>query len=161
MPGLKVGFQFDATDVQRLFERAPGAVRTRLRQLVEGAAIDVQREERLAAPIAVTGHLRRQIRYTFSPARLQATVWPDTPYAEAVEKGSRPRWVSVREGSPLRDWAKLKGINPYALQRSIARKGTKAHPFVEPTYDKMKPIVERNIGDGMSNLIEDLNHGRV
>lgn len=159
MAGINVGFVIDDVRVRELFQRAPAMVTSRLKSLVEAAAIDVQREMRIAAPVAVTGQLRGSIRYVVSPLQVHAVIKPEVKYAEGVEYGTKPRRVSVAEGTPLLAWAKLKGINPYALQKSIARKGTKPHPFVEPTYRKMKPVVESDIASGMTKLVEELNHG--
>ena len=146
----------DDSQVIALFNRAPEAIRRTIGQLVEGAAIDIQREMRIIAPIAVTGDLRRSIRYTYSAATLSAVIEPAANYAEDVEQGRKAHFVSVAEGTPLRAWAKLKGINPYALQNSIAKKGTKAHPFVQPTFEKMKPKVENDIASGIARLIGSL-----
>jgi hypothetical protein len=160
---MEVGFKLDDAQVRRLVQRAPAAVLAQLRQLIEAAAIDIQREMIMQAPVGVGGGagLRGSIRYKFSPTQLRAQVGPNVPYAAAVEQGSRPRWVSVREGSPLRRWARLKGINPYAVQRSIARKGTRPHPYVKPTYNRMKPIVERDIADGMVKLVRRLDSAGI
>ncbi len=159
MPGIRIGI--DDANVRAMLNRAPGEVTVRVRQLIEAGAIDVQREMRLAAPAAVTGNLRRSITYVLSPRALRAEIAPRTKYGAYVEEGRGPRLVSVAPGTPLRQWAELKGINPYALQTSIARKGTKAHPFVEPTYRKMKPRVESDIAKGIAKLVEDLSRGGI
>ena len=88
---MQIGFKLDDAQVRRLVERAPATCLNRLRQLVEGAAIDVQREMMIQAPVGVGGGagLRGSIRYTFSAAQLRADVGPNVPYAEAVEQGSR------------------------------------------------------------------------
>lgn len=165
MSASPIGFSvsFDNKRVKHLLEVAPIATRLRLRQLIEGAAIDIQREERIQAPVGVHGGsgLRGSIRYQFNAENLEAVVLPVISYAEDVEKGTQPHWTSARSGSSLYQWARLKGINPYAVQRSIARKGTKPHPFVKPTYNKMKPRVERDIASGITKLTEDLNNGRI
>jgi len=157
--GMQIGVTVDDLKVRQLFERAPAVVTRRIRTLVEAAAIDVQREMRIAAPTAVTGQLRGSIRYVVSPLQVQAIIKPESQYAIDVETGTKPHAVSVAPGTPLLAWAKLKGINPYALKASIMRKGTKPHPFVRPTYEKMKPLVEASIAMGMTKLVEELNHG--
>ena len=55
-----------------------------------------------------------------------------------VWKGSRPHWTSVRN---LEGWAYRHGINPYALQRSIAEKGTRPNPFVERAQREMRMVL--------------------
>lgn len=154
-PAVRV--DIDDTSVQEMFGRAQVELKTKVRQLIEGAAIDIQREMRLVAPVAVTGDLRKSVRYSFSVAQLRAEVSPNVPYARDVERGGKPRYESVKPGSSLRKWAELKGLNPYAVRNSIAKKGTKPHPFVEPTYDKMKPKVEADVRDGIASMVEGLN----
>ena len=161
MAGVALGVTIDAAGVRRLFERAPGAAQARMRRLIEGAAIDVQREMTIAANVGVTGHLRRSVRYQFSAPLMRAEVTPEANYAEAVEYGTRPHWVSVKPGSSLYQWARLKGINPYALQRSIARKGTKPHPFVKPTYVKMQPRVVNDVSAGITQFARELDNASV
>jgi hypothetical protein len=161
MPGIQLGFKLDDAQVKRLVERAPAAVLNHMRRLIEGAAIDVQREMRIQAPIAVTGQLRGSVRYKFNAMALRAEISPNVPYGSAIEEGRGPRKVSVAEGSPLRKWAEFKGLNPYAVQKSIAKKGTKANPFIQRTYNRMKPIVEKDIEEGMVALIRSLDNGGV
>lgn len=154
-PAIQVSI--DDAKVQAMLARAPETIQKTIRQLVEGGAIDVQREMRIAAPVAVTGELRRSVRYTFSTATLSAVIEPTSEYADEVEFGGPARYISVAEGTSLRDWADLKGINPWALRNSIAKKGVVAHPFVGPTFDKMKPVVERSMADGISDMVEGFN----
>lgn len=153
----------DSDQVVTLLKQAPGAVQTTLRQLIESAAIDIQREMIIAAPVGIHGGagLRGSIRYTLDLSNFSAEISPAISYAQDVESGTEPHYESVAEGTDLRAWADLKGINPWALQHSIEAKGTKPHPYVQPTHEKMKPIVENNIADGISKLVGDLNSGRL
>lgn len=159
MADTSLAISFDAKQVQKLLAIYPARFNSTLKRLIDGAAVDVQRELRVRSPVGATGNLRRSIRYSFSTGLVEAVVEPEAPYAEAVEYGSRPHWTSAAPGSALARWAKMRGINPYAVQKSIARKGTRAHPFVGPTYRAMKPIVERNITNGISELVQELDNG--
>lgn len=152
---------FDAREVQSLFRRYPEAATAKLTSLIEASAVDVQRDMRIAAPVGYSGDLRRAIKYRMNKASLTAEITPDVSYAQGVEEGTRPHWVSVREGSPLRRWAVQKGINPYAVQKSIAKKGTKKHPFVGPTFDKAQNYVPRDVVAGMGKFIDGVNNGRI
>lgn len=49
-----------------------------------------------------------------------------TPYGYDVEMGRGPHFVSAKE---LSGWAKSKGLNPWAVSKSIMKKGTKAQHF--------------------------------
>ena len=156
MAGMPIGFRVDNAEVLELFARAPTAVKRRLTQLVEGGAIDVQREMRQQAPVAVTGYLRRSVQYRFSPGLIQAIIEPQAKYAAAIEEGRGPHHVSVAEGTPLRDWAEFRGLDPYAVQSSIEKKGTKANPFIKRTYNIMRPRVERDIERGLLKLVQEM-----
>ena len=149
----------DSRQVDRLLERAPAATHARLGQLIEAGAIYAQRGVRVAAAVAVTGQLRNSVIYTMDADRLVAEVKPTAPYAEAVENGSKPHYVSVAEGTPLRAWAEQKGVNPFAVQASIRLNGTKPHPFVQPTFEVMKPTIEADIARGVSEFVTELNYG--
>lgn len=70
-------------------------------------------------------------------------------YAPAVEYGTRPHWAPIE---PLVEWVKLKGFAKNegsrrriarAVQIKIARKGTAAHPFMEPAFDTKKHAIIR------------------
>lgn len=149
----------DDTVVSRMFDKLPAAVVTRIGRLVEGAAIDVQRQMRILAPVAVTGQLRRSITYRYSPATLSAVIEPSVDYAADVEKGTRAHYVSAAPGSSLRAWAQQKGLDPYAVQGIIALRGTRKHPFVAPTFEMMKPKVESDIAAGIADVITESGNG--
>jgi hypothetical protein len=151
----------DARQVREVFRRAPQAAVRAINQLVEAGAIDTQAEMRRQVNVGATGHGRRAITYTTQPSTLSAKVTPNFPYALPLEEGSRPHWTSARPGSPLAKWANMKGISPYAVQRSIAKKGTKAHPFVAPTYRLMIPRVQRLVVVGMNRFVREVNSGVV
>ena len=72
-----------------------------------------------------------------SPMRF-VRVGTNAEYAAPVEKGSRPHFPPLAAITP---WAEAHGIPPFALALSIARRGTKAHPFLEPALDESKPDI--------------------
>ncbi len=146
----------DSKLVSEMLQKAPDETNKTIRSLLTGAGIDVSAALRRVAPVGVTGDLRGSTHYYFSHSDT-VVVEPTANYANAVEKGSIPHWVSVRPGTALYAWATQKGIPPYALQASIARKGTKAHPFIEPTWRIMEPQVSDDFSKGIDNLMERLN----
>lgn len=147
----------DSAQVRHMLAIAPERVKSRLNRVLNIVAIEAQREMRQQANVGVTGDLRKSVKYEV--VGLQAIIGPTASYADAVESGSRPHYVSIRPGSSLRTWADRKGINPYALQKSIARKGTRPHPFVEPTRAAIEPLVERRFDSEMDKLAQELSNG--
>lgn len=148
--------KMDATGVIELLTRAGEAIRPAILEqlgIVSMLVRDVMKEK---APDAF-GHLRDSIGYKIDPAILTSVIKPNVPYGEAVETGTRPHWISVKPGTPLEQWALFHGVNPYAVQRSIAVKGTKPHPYVKPTYDEVEPEVNATFAKGIAKLIGELN----
>lgn len=151
----------DSAAVRKTFQELPGASVRRMNRLIETSAIDVQREMRMKVNVGATGELRRSIEYRMHPTRMSAEIGTKLARGRFLEDGTRPHWTSAKPGTDLYRWAIHKGISPYAVQRSIARKGTKAHPFVKPTFQKMGPRVERDIVGGFSRFIEEVNNGSI
>ncbi len=137
----------------------PGVI---LKQLAATSELTKQ-AMRERAPVGVGGEngLKGSIGFTINPARLSSEIKPKVPYADAVETGSKPHWVSAKPGSPLEQWARLKGLNVYAVQRSIATKGTKPHPYIVPTYQEVGPLVGAKFAQGITDLIGDLAYAAV
>ncbi|WP_151531510.1 HK97 gp10 family phage protein [Rhodococcus erythropolis] len=147
----------DSAQVRKMLEIAPERVRTRLKRVLNVVAVETQREMRIKAQVGVSGDLRQSIKQEVTGTT--AIVGPTAKYAEAVENGSRPHWTSVKPDTSLYKWAKAKGISPYAVQRSIAYKGTKAHPFVAPTVTLMEPRIQRRFDTEIEKLTEELMNG--
>lgn len=149
----------DARQVIETFNRAPVRFLSRLNDLIYDGAVDVQREMRINAPVGATGDLRRTV--DIERGQLSARVSPTAKHAPFVEKGTRPHWTSARPGTALHRWATHKGLNPYAVQRSIAMKGTKPNPFVQPTYVRMAPRVKRDVVNGIMKFVGEVNSGAI
>ncbi len=140
-----------------LGEAAVGLKAVELEQLATVSEL-VAAEMRRRAPDAF-GQLKDSIGYKIIPEALTSEIKPSADYGDAVETGSKPHWVSVKPGSPLEQWALFRGINPYALQHSIAAKGTKAHPYIEPTYVAMAPVVAAAFAAGISKFVTGVTNG--
>ena len=67
--------------------------------------------------------------------RFKGILKSNTPYAVAVHEGTVPHYVSPRALAP---WAEKKGLNPFAVSKSIQKKGTKANPFFKNAVDHIQ-----------------------
>lgn len=92
------------------------------------------------------GQLRNSIQFDITEdGSIEFTM---VDYAKYVEFGSKPHWTSVEN---LKKWAKDKLGDEnaaYALQKHIAKHGTKPHPFIRVTFREM-------IKDAIINAIEE------
>jgi len=66
-------------------------------------------------------------------ARLVGDVGPSARWGLYVERGTRPHWPPI---AALIGWARRHGVSPYAVQRGIARRGTRARPFLLPAFTR-------------------------
>ena len=67
---------------------------------------------------------------------VQAVSSKNAPYPIFVHEGTKPHFPPIEA---IRGWAERHGIPPFALAMSIARKGTKANPWLERTVKKVLP----------------------
>ena len=74
-------------------------------------------------------------------------------YGMAVENGTRPHYVSA---SAISLWASRRGLNPYAVAKSISKKGTKANPFFKKSVDSQRQNVDKEFDKALSNIIKEL-----
>ncbi|EKD89640.1 MAG: hypothetical protein ACD_33C00022G0001 [uncultured bacterium] len=71
-----------------------------------------------------TGKLYRSIKFNIKKNMLIVQL---AKHAIYLDKGTRPHMPPVDK---IKKWAASKGINVWALAKSIAKKGTKAYPFL-------------------------------
>lgn len=109
------------------------------------------------APVGVAGEMGQGIKHNIDIVLTgeEAFIGPNrqVPYALGVEEGTRPHRPPSGPNSSLAQWAELKGMNVYAVAASIARNGTKPHPFVEPAYEEVKDVIVERMNSGVGRLV--------
>lgn len=145
--------KIDSEAVQKAIRQAPESALQRIHNALQETAVESQRFYRQNMPTGVTGFLRRSVHFAFQN-RVTVKVEPSAPYADYVESGTRPHWTSVHN---LERWANLRGINPYALQHSIASHGTKAHPYQDKTYKQTARYADIVFHGEMSDFVRRFN----
>lgn len=106
------------------------------KSLYAGASI-VEADAKANVHSGVTNQLRSSIDKVVSSKK--AVIGSNAEHAPYYEFGTRPHKAPIKA---LKPWADLKGIPVGALWMSIARKGTKAHPFLMPALTKnIKKII--------------------
>lgn len=143
--------QVDDKDLRQALSVAPERVISGMNTSLRRIAVFTQRAFREEEPVGATGQLRQSTNFHFNN-RLSVRVEPEAKYADYVEKGTKPHWTSVRN---LERWANLKGINPYALQHSIATHGTKAHPFEEKVYRRAVEFATQDMQNQLNKTIRE------
>jgi hypothetical protein len=75
---------------------------------------------------------------------LVGLVGPSLRYGQYVETGTRPHWPPR---APLEGWARRHGIPVFLVQRAIARRGTRARPFLAPALTRNVARIVRLFAD--------------
>lgn len=152
--------EIHAEDVVLALQRVSVGLSEYLVMLVRQAAEKTKSTERANAPEGVAGAagqgIKNNIDIDYDSNGLKATIAPNSnvPYARYVEKGTRPHFPPAFPGSALDQWAEMHGLNAYAVAQSIAKKGTRPHPFVEPTYMAMSSDVPQLFVKGVERYIQ-------
>lgn len=157
--GITYEIMMDSTAVTAQFKGAanllPGYIN---RWLLESATL-TKDEMSARAPEGVAGAmgqgLKNHIAITHNPGKMTAEIKPDNTiaYADAVETGSRPHMPPVNPDGALAQWCEMKGLSLWAVAKSIARNGTRPHPYIEPTYVAVQSRVQSSFAEGVDNYI--------
>lgn len=146
---IKLDFS-EIIDLEREFEELPSILEDSLAQGAVIAGAEIQKEARVNAAID-TGELRKSIENSSSGSSqgYMIEVGPTQPYGKEIEFG-RPPGTYVSPAS-LERWAKRKGLNPYAVSKSILKKGSPAQPFMYPALDKKEDSVVSILAQAVYN----------
>lgn len=112
----------------------PATLATATRTAMTAGSLLIEGTGRTLAP-KDTGRLAGSITFaiTGSGANLTSKIGPSVAYGLPVEKGRAAG--KMPPVAALMGWASRKGIDPYALAKSIARKGIKPKPFMQPAFE--------------------------
>ncbi len=128
-----------------------GAIREAMLQIEREVVLEIERQK-----LEVSGFLKQSI--TSEVVDNVATIGTNMKYAAAVHEGSKPHWAPI---DPLRVWVHMKfGLRgkevektARAVQVSIAKKGTKPHPFFTNAFERWQNKLPRFIADAMKKRL--------
>lgn len=146
--------------IQRLVDRFPREVQNRINGIFNDGSIIVQKELKKKAPVGVTANLGRNVERTVNAQG--ARIVPKEKYHSVIEYGRRRGAKMPPYGDPVfKKWVAQKlgaDVSPFLVARSIARKGTKAQPYIVPAYVTTKPKVQRYAASQISKMVTELNN---
>jgi HK97 gp10 family phage protein len=87
---------------------------------------------------------------------LVGKVGPSLQYGLYVETGTRPHWPPA---APLVGWARRHGIPVRMVQLAIARRGTRARPFLQPAFEKYREQIVALFAQANVTVTETLARG--
>ena len=123
-----------------------------LRHFFEAIIPDLQESVQTYTPVD-TGILRAgvQAEIDHSPVPLWGKVFDNVEYSQWVESGTEPHWTSWTN---LNEWAYRHDMNVYALQRAIAKRGTRGHHMFQKGFDEIYQELPQYV-DELANDIEE------
>lgn len=142
-------------EIREVFRFYPKLADREIRRGLYKAGKLILRVEKRETPVGVTAQLRGSIGMRLTAGSVMIT--PKKKYAIDVHEGTKPHYVPIKgKRAPLRIWAIKHGINPYALQKAIARKGTKANPFVNRTVRQTREKVMKIFVQVLENILREI-----
>jgi hypothetical protein len=143
----------------KLLEKIPFAgyyLQIGIQQALKDASALIWRLTIEKAPTS-TGTLKKSINRDLFPT--YAKIYPTVKYGIYVHEGTRPHWpplIELKPGGSLYRWAQKKGIPVFLVARAIARKGTKAQPWMANIADNQKDAVEQIFLNELAKVVEKL-----
>lgn len=154
---MNIAIEVDSRQLEEAFRRAPVVVARELQGWVSKTTLRGERQAKIeVSPKADTGQLQNSIHSVIG--LLKGEVKPTAKHAIFVEDGRRPgsKMPPFGDRSSLGSWARRKGIEPFVVARSIARKGIKPFPFMDKTYKTIKPIAARDGQDTLNKIVRGI-----
>jgi hypothetical protein len=138
-------------------ERADRLVKQEFMVTMPGALLTIQGGVVTETPFAF-GYLRKSIHNEMFErgSNIIGETKTTSPYAWPVETGSKPHWVPI---GPLLLWAKRKLGDEkiaYAVQKAIAKRGTKGWHMFARGFAKTKDKVGRLFGEANARILQKL-----
>lgn len=129
------------------FGLAPKMTALGMRTAMTTSLLRIESGARSRAPRR-TGRLAGSIshRITGTGSTITGEVGPSVKYGLYVETGTRPHWMPP-------------GILPFGAMRTIARRGTRAQPYLIPAFEAALPAIRKDFEAVGVKLVQDLAHG--
>lgn len=148
-----MGIELEIKNLDRLkakMDQFPAIAEKHINRAIARALNRIFGEEKLQAPVD-TAMLRDNWKVDIG--RFEGSFRSNAPYALAVHNGTRPHPVAAKS---LEAWARKRGLNPWAVAKSIAKNGTKANPFLKRAVDLQKDNVNKEFATALENITAEI-----
>lgn len=141
-------------------EKYPAISEKHINGAIKNSLIRIQDQAKKNAPSGDTQQLRQNWNLTmgrFYGSLESGARNKGFSYGIAVEFGRSPgKPIPVKDNPMFQLWATRRGLNPYAVSKSIQKKGTKGRPFFKKSIDGQKENVDREFDKALSGIMESL-----
>lgn len=135
-----------------VMEKYPAISEKHITKAISRALVRVFGEEKREAPVH-TGNLRDNWRLDIG--RFSGSLTSNAPYARDVHDGTP--LATLPSGATLKKWAEKKGLNPYAVAKSIAKRGHLiANPFLARAVEKQRANIDKEFQTAIKEITQEL-----
>jgi len=112
----------------------------------------VQTDAKINAPVD-SGRLRASITpdVRTDGDTVMGVVGSNVTYAPYVETGTRPHWPPV---GALETWARRHGTTAFVVARAIARRGTRAHRYMQRAAESNTGRIQTHLDSAVGEIVE-------
>lgn len=138
-------------EIIKNFSKAPKVVTKHANDAIKKSIFTLLANARVHTPVD-RGFLRGAAMVT-TFEQLKGMLKNQAPYAVYVHEGTQPHYVPIKA---IQGWADRHGIPPWAVQKSIMKKGTKAQPFFRDSVEASEDDIKRFFVDCNQNIINEI-----
>ena len=134
--------------LQKFLDQLPAKVEQNVMRGALRAGANVVKPAAQAGINNVSGDLARSLRVSVRAKRgtVTAAVKTDLFYAKFVEYGTRPHWITSRDGKAL-------SIGGLFFTNAVQHPGTSPHPFLRPALDAQAAAAVVAAGEYIRNRL--------
>jgi hypothetical protein len=150
---MQIVFEIKGLDkLKSIADKYPRVAEKHVNYAIQRSLVRLFGEEKRQAPFGVSGNLRD--RWNISLGRFTGKLTSGVLYSIFVEFGTRPHIVSVTKD--FMRWANKKGLNPWAVAKSIQKKGTQANPFFQRSILRTRKGMSDEFHTALKNIINEI-----
>lgn len=148
---MKIVFQIEGLERLQKLTAKSGMVGAELRKAFDASGFIVESEAKKLAP-KFDGLLANTITHEVDPAPIpmHTIVGVGSRYAKYVHAGRKPGKMPPVKA--LERWAKKKGLNAWAVAKSIEKKGIKPKPFLTDALEAKKGSVVKQFDNALERI---------
>lgn len=150
----KIGFS--SKDIERFVKylrKNPDVMLKHSQVAMKKSTLILEASSKKNAPSS-EGTLRKGIRSSIQPTK--GSVVATAKHSIFVHDGTKPHWPPFQPNSSLDRWAKSKNIPTFLVAKAIARKGTKAQPFMDEAIDENESKIQQLFTQALDNAVKEL-----
>lgn len=157
------GFEIEITglnDLMKWADKYPALSEKHINKAINRTLIKIQDQAKRNAPSGDTQQLRQN--WILKMGRFAGSLESGAKnkgyqYGRVVEFGrTAGKPLPVKNNPMFITWATRRGLNPYAVAKSIKKKGIKGRPFFQPAIDQSKQFADQQFGKALEAIINEV-----